>query len=111
MQLQLSGFLIDHRAEQPAVGPGHFCKWRDGVIVPVICPTCQNVFAGPVKTSMLAAKSYFAWGCFRYFSLEGAGTPSRSSRLRPPSPNWASARQPSLASRAKAGIAGSTAAL
>jgi hypothetical protein len=74
MQLQLSGFLIDHRAEQPAVGPGHghFCKWRDGVIVPVICPTCQNVFAGPVKTSMLAAKSYFAWGCFRYFSLEGA---------------------------------------
>jgi hypothetical protein len=23
MQLQLSGFLIGHRAEQPAVGPGH----------------------------------------------------------------------------------------
>ena len=35
------------------------------------------------------------------FASEVPGSPSRSSRPRPPSPKWASARQPSLASRAK----------
>ena len=37
-------------------------------MVPLICPTCQNVFAG--KASMPAPPCYFAWGCFRYFSWE-----------------------------------------
>src|SRR5712671_1776337 len=37
-------------------------------MVPLICPTCQNVFAG--KASMPATPCYFAWGCFRYFSWE-----------------------------------------
>src|SRR5712675_439074 len=27
-------------------GPWAFCKLRDDGIVPLICPTCQNVFAG-----------------------------------------------------------------
>jgi hypothetical protein len=40
-------------------------KLRNVKIVPVICPTCQNVFAG--KASMPATPCYFAWGCFRYF--------------------------------------------
>src|SRR5260370_39521937 len=45
-------------------------KLRDDGIVPLICPTCQNVFAGSLKASMPATTCYFAWGCFRYFSWE-----------------------------------------
>src|SRR6266568_3925675 len=42
-------------------------------MVPLICPTCQNVFAGSLNESMPATpKGYFAWGCFRYFSLEAS---------------------------------------
>src|SRR5713101_2750486 len=38
-------------------------------MVPLICPTCQNVFAS--KASVPAPPPcYFAWGCFRYFSWE-----------------------------------------
>jgi hypothetical protein len=47
-----------------------FYKLRDDGMVPLICPTCQNVFAG--KASMPATPRYFAWGCFRYFSWERA---------------------------------------
>src|ERR1700682_4117306 len=48
---------------------GRFYKWRDDAMVPLICPSCQNVFAG--KASMPATPPcYFAWGCFRYFSWE-----------------------------------------
>jgi hypothetical protein len=43
---------------------------RDDAAVPLICPTCQNVFAGSLKASMKAITGYFAWGCFRYFSWE-----------------------------------------
>ena len=89
---------------------------RDDGIVPLICPTCQNVFAG--VRSEHRPRCYFAWGCFRYFSWER----ERRSALRlgsvacravarggsPPSPKRASARQPSLASRAKAGGPGRT---
>jgi hypothetical protein len=46
-------------------GPWAFYKLREDGVVPVICPTCQNVFA--LKASMPAPPSYFAWGCFRYF--------------------------------------------
>ena len=45
---------------------GRSYKLRDDAIVPLICPTCQNVFAD--KASMPATSGYFAWGCFRYFS-------------------------------------------
>ena len=36
----------------------------DNEDMPVICPTCQNVFCGIAQK---AGPSYFAWGCFRYF--------------------------------------------
>ncbi len=41
-------FLPAIALEEPVVGQGHgrFCKLRDDAIVPLICPTCQNVFAG-----------------------------------------------------------------
>jgi hypothetical protein len=48
-----------------------FYKWRDDGMVPLICPTCQNVFAG--KASMPAPPCYFAWGCFQYFSPQPVG--------------------------------------
>jgi len=35
--------------------------------MPVICPTCPNVFAGIAQK---AGPCYFAWGCFRYFFVE-----------------------------------------
>src|SRR5688572_15789382 len=59
-------------------GHGRVYNWRDGGIVPVICPTCQSVFAA--ESSIPAALCFqgvpfFAWGCFRYFCL-----PRRSSR-------------------------------
>jgi hypothetical protein len=90
-------FWACHRAEKPAVRQGHrsFSKWRDDRIVPLICPTCQNVFAGSVKASMPATPCYFAWGCFRYFRVRRAVARVR----RPPSPKWASAWQPSLGYR------------
>jgi hypothetical protein len=50
---------------------GRFYKWRDDAMVPLICPTCQNVFAG--KASMPAPPCYFAWGCFQYFSSQPDG--------------------------------------
>ena len=41
--------------------------------MPLICPTCQSVFAGRLDPSVPTAPTgYFAWGCFRYFSLEAA---------------------------------------
>ena len=74
VQFQLSGFLACNRAESPMwQGHGRSYKLRDDGIVPLICPTCQNVFAG--KASMPAPPCYFAWGCFRYFRL-GARTAS-----------------------------------
>ena len=51
------------------------CRLRDDAIVPVICPTCQNVFAG--VQSLQRPGAICAWGCFRYFGLEGRrGGPS-----------------------------------
>src|SRR5467141_3737495 len=50
-------------------GPWAFCKLRDDGIVPLICPTCQNVFEGiRSKHPCQRPPCYFAWGCFRYFS-------------------------------------------
>ena len=46
-------------------------KMREDGLMPLICPTRQNVFAGSLKASMPATPCYFAWGCFRYFSLGG----------------------------------------
>jgi hypothetical protein len=42
------GFFACNRAggARCRAGPWTFCKWRDDRIVPLICPTCQNVFAG-----------------------------------------------------------------
>jgi len=44
----------------------------DAVHMPVICPTCQNVFAGAKHRSRVVT-GYFAWGCFRYFIGGGCG--------------------------------------
>jgi hypothetical protein len=50
-------------------GPWAFYEWRDGGVVPLICPTCQNVSR---DRACLRPPSYFAWACFRYFSRERA---------------------------------------
>lgn len=44
-------------------GPAASSKLREVAIVRLICPTCQNVFAGMSYRS----SRYCAWGCFRYF--------------------------------------------
>ena len=49
MQLQLwvrIFYLQSRRRTRCRAGPRGFCKLRDDGIVPLICPTCQNVFAG-----------------------------------------------------------------
>ena len=87
---------------------------RDDAAVPLICPTCQNVFAGSLKASMQAITGYFAWGCFRYFSWERqprrpcAVVPDddRSCewqiwRRGPPSPGGCGAGPPALSLRSK----------
>src|SRR6266478_3935398 len=38
--------LQSRRRARRRAGPWAFCKLRDDGIVPLICPTCQNVFAG-----------------------------------------------------------------
>jgi hypothetical protein len=46
------------------------CNWRDCGIVPLICPTCQSVFAVkyPCQRPLsFQGVPFFAWGCFRYF--------------------------------------------
>src|ERR1700730_13432833 len=65
-----------------------FYKLRDDGMLPLICPTCQNVCAG--KASMPATPCYFAWGCFRYFSWERE--PRRIPQ--PGAENLATPRQP-----------------
>jgi hypothetical protein len=61
-----------------------FYKLGEDKLVPLICPTCQNIFAGSLKASMPTIAGYFAWGCFRYFWLGGACqlSPWRPVRLR-----------------------------
>jgi len=49
LQFQLSGFLACNRAKPDGQRHGPSYKLREDGIVPLICPTCQNVFAG--KTS------------------------------------------------------------
>jgi hypothetical protein len=61
--------IFDCDRAEAAAGQGdrHSCKWRDGVIVPVICPTCQNVFERSVKTPMPKAKKLLCMGLFSIF--------------------------------------------
>jgi hypothetical protein len=42
----MMGFWACNRAEAPVVGQGDGCfyKWRDDEDMPLICPTCQNIF-------------------------------------------------------------------
>ena len=109
-------------------GPGAF-KLRDDVIVPLICPTCQNVFRKVAPSTHAGGHRLLCMGLFSIFWL-GAGRRAPSpdglrGSLRhemacvacravargpssPPSPKWASAWQPSLTSRAKAGGPGRT---
>ena len=42
----LPAIAQSHRTARCRAGPRAFCKLRDDGIVPLICPTCQNVFAG-----------------------------------------------------------------
>ena len=44
-----------------------FYKLRDDGIVPVICPTCQNVFARSLKASMPATAMLLCMGLFSIF--------------------------------------------
>jgi hypothetical protein len=49
-----------------------FCKWRDDVIVPVICPTCQNVFKGKMflrfgQNTHAGGKMLLCMGLFSIF--------------------------------------------
>jgi hypothetical protein len=48
-------------------GPWAFYKLRDGGTVPLICPTCQNVFAGSLKASMPATTMLLL--CMGLFSI------------------------------------------
>jgi hypothetical protein len=48
-------------------GPWAFYKLRDGGTVPLICPTCQNVFAGSLKASMPATTMLLCMGLFSIF--------------------------------------------
>jgi hypothetical protein len=77
---------------------------RDGGIVPLICPTCQ-MLSRSLKASAPATPSYFARGCFRYFSWERGGsgeTLTACSGLAPPSqPSCASGRRGAAAQVAR----------
>src|SRR5450631_2414852 len=49
VQLQFFGRMFclqSHRSARCRAGSWAFCKLRDDGIVPLICPTCQNVFVG-----------------------------------------------------------------
>ena len=60
--------LQEVAVEAPAVGQGDgHCKWREDVIVPVICPTCQNVFARQAKTSIAGVVRLLYMGLFPIF--------------------------------------------
>jgi len=73
LQLWVRIFCLQSRRKARCWGgPWAFYKLRDDGIVPLICPTCQNVFEGSRKAIMPATPCYFAWGCFRYFSRERA---------------------------------------
>ncbi len=48
-------------------GPWAFYKLRDDGIVPLICPTCQNVFEGSLKASMPAIAMLLCMGLFSIF--------------------------------------------
>jgi hypothetical protein len=89
----------------------------DDGVVPLICPTCQ-IFAGSLKASaaLLLCMGLFSISCLEApFTLQLPSVDDRRVACRavargqrgPPSP-LASARQPSLASRAKAGGPGRT---
>src|SRR6267142_3377643 len=71
IMLKQKGFFACNRAggARCRAGPWAFCKLRDDGIVPLFCPTCQNVFEGiRSKHPCQRPPCYFAWGCFRYFS-------------------------------------------
>ena len=71
----------------------------DAANVQVICPTCQNVFAGSHAGDLSTVHGVV----FDIFGLGRMACPAVARVQRPPAPEWASAGQPSLASRAKAG--------
>jgi hypothetical protein len=48
-------------------GPWAFYKLRDDGIVPLICPTCQNVFAASLKAFMPAITMLLCMGLFSIF--------------------------------------------
>jgi hypothetical protein len=44
-----------------------FYKWRDDGIVPLICPTCQNVFAQIAQSIQAATTMLLCMGLFSIF--------------------------------------------
>jgi hypothetical protein len=67
--------LQSRRRARCRAGPWAFCKLRDDELVPLICPTCQNVFAGSLKASMPATTMLLCMGLFSIFWL-GVSTAS-----------------------------------
>ena len=57
-------------------------RLRDDGIVPLICPTCQNVFAGSLKASIPATTMLLCMGLFSIFYL-GAGIASALAAVFP----------------------------
>src|SRR6266700_7658049 len=59
VQLQLwvrISCLQSRRRARCRAGPWAFSKLRDDAIVPLICPTCQNVFAGIAQSIHASAR-------------------------------------------------------
>jgi hypothetical protein len=52
------------KSERPSSPSAENIPFDDGDI-PLICPTCQNVFRA--QGIHAGGSPFFAWGCFRYF--------------------------------------------
>ena len=71
LQLWVKTFCPQSREEPVAgQGPWAFCKLRDDGMVPLICPTCQNVFAGLAQSIHAATTVLLCMGLFSIFVLE-----------------------------------------
>ena len=70
VQLQLWLWIFglqSRRSGRCRAGPWMSIKLRDDGIVPLICPTCQNVFAGPLNASVPATAMLLCMGLFSIF--------------------------------------------
>jgi hypothetical protein len=63
------GILACNRAQAPVVGQGdgRFYQLRDAELVPLICPTCQNVFCGTGQGIDAGDTTLLCMGLFSIF--------------------------------------------